>query len=66
MPDRLGAKPALLLWGMKDPALPPGRSVPRMRSIFPDHVVVELPNAKHFIHEDAPEPIAAAISERFG
>lgn len=33
---------------------------------IPDHVLVELPNAKHFIQEDAPQEIAAAIIERFG
>jgi haloalkane dehalogenase len=37
-----------------------------MRAAFPDHVLVELPEAKHFIQEDAPDEIAAAIIERFG
>jgi haloalkane dehalogenase len=37
-----------------------------MRAAFPDHIVVELPNAKHFIQEDAPDRIAQAITERFG
>ena len=40
--------------------------IPRMRTTFPDHILVELPNAKHFIQEDAPDEIAAAIIERFG
>ncbi|WP_322860345.1 haloalkane dehalogenase [Mycobacterium europaeum] len=66
VPARLGAKPALFVWGMKDFAFRPGPTLPRMRAAFPDHVVVELPNAKHFIQEDAPEQIAAAIIERFG
>ncbi|BCO35933.1 haloalkane dehalogenase [Mycobacterium heckeshornense] len=66
VPARLGSKPALLVWGMKDPAFPPGQSLPRMRAAFPDHVVVELPNAKHFIQEDAPDRIAEAITERYG
>ncbi|MGB9224535.1 haloalkane dehalogenase [Mycobacterium sp.] len=66
VPARLGAKPALFIWGMKDFAFRPGRSLPRMRATFPDHVVVELPTAKHFIQEDAPDRIAAAIVERFG
>ena len=67
MPAKLGAKPALLIWGMKDFAFRPGpASLPRMRATFPDHVVVELPAAKHFIQEDAPDRIAAAIVERFG
>jgi haloalkane dehalogenase len=66
VPARLGAKPALFVWGMKDFAFRPGPTLPRMRAAFPDHVVVELPHAKHFIQEDAPVDIAAAIAERFG
>ncbi len=66
VPEKLGAKPALLVWGMKDFAFKPGLLLPRMRATFPDHVLVELPTAKHFIQEDAPDQIAAAIIERFG
>ncbi|OJZ74183.1 haloalkane dehalogenase [Mycobacterium paraffinicum] len=66
VPAKLGAKPALFVWGMKDFAFRPGPTLPRMRATFPDHVLVELPNAKHFIQEDAPEEIAEAIVERFG
>ncbi|OCB19166.1 haloalkane dehalogenase [Mycobacterium malmoense] len=66
VPAKLGAKPALLVWGMKDFAFRPGPTLPRMRAAFPDHVLVELPTAKHFIQEDAPDRIAAAIVERFG
>ena len=66
VPAKLGTKPALLVWGMKDPAFRPGANLPRMRSAFSDHVLVELPNAKHYIQEDEPERIAHAIIERFG
>jgi len=66
VPAKLGAKPALLVWGMKDFAFRPGPTLPRMRATFPDHVLVELPKAKHFIQEDAPDQIAAAIIDRFG
>jgi len=66
VPAKLGVKPALFVWGMKDFAFKPGPSLPRMRAAFPDHVLVELPEAKHFIQEDAPDEIAAAIIERFG
>lgn len=66
VPAALGDKPALLVWGMKDPAFRPGPMIPRMRTAFSDHVVVELARAKHFIQEDAPDEIAAAITERFG
>jgi haloalkane dehalogenase len=66
VPAKLGAKPALLVWGMKDFAFRPGPTIPRMRTTFPDHAVVELPTANHFIQEDAPDQIAAAIIDRFG
>jgi haloalkane dehalogenase len=65
VPDKLGAKPAQLVWGMKDVAFRPGPTLPRMRAAFSDHVLVELPDAKHFIQEDAPEKITDAIRSRF-
>jgi haloalkane dehalogenase len=64
VPAHLGAKPALIAWGMKDFAFRPGM-IPRMRSAFRDVTVLELPDAKHYIQEDAPEEIAAAIARRF-
>lgn len=66
VPARLGPKPALLVWGMKDLAFRPKLILPRMRAAFPDHVVVELAGAKHYIQEDAPDEIADAIVKRFG
>jgi haloalkane dehalogenase len=66
VPAKLGSKPTLLTWGMKDFAFKPGPNIPRMRATFSDHVLVELPDAKHLIQEDAPEVIAAAIIDRFG
>jgi haloalkane dehalogenase len=66
VPAKLGSKPALLVWGMKDFAFRPGPNLPRMRSAFPNHVLVELSNASHYIQEDAPQQIAEAIVDRFG
>jgi haloalkane dehalogenase len=66
VPATLGSKPALFTWGMKDFAFPPGRNIPRMRSAFDDHVLLELPDANHFIQEDAPALIAESIIDRFG
>jgi haloalkane dehalogenase len=66
VPAKLGSRPALLVWGMKDFAFKPDRNIPRIRAAFPDHVLVELPEANHFIQEDAPERIAKAIVDRFG
>lgn len=66
VPETLGSKPALFVWGMKDFAFPPAQTLPRMRATFPDHVVVELPGANHFMQEDEPGRIAEAIIDRFG
>ena len=66
VPDKLGVKPALLVWGMRDFAFRPGPNLPRMRAAFGDHELVELPDARHYIQEDAPERITEAIRNRFG
>lgn len=65
VPATLGAKPALLVWGRNDLAFRPGRHLPRMQRAFADNVTVVLPRARHYIQEDAPEEIAAAIAARF-
>jgi haloalkane dehalogenase len=36
-----------------------------MKEVFTDQVVVELPKAKHYIQEDAPDEIITAIINRF-
>lgn len=57
---RLADTPALLVWGDADGAFrAPDRD--RFARLFPDHRVVDLRGAKHFIQENAPEAIAAAI-----
>lgn len=65
VPALLGDKPALLMWGMRDMVFRPNACIPRMRAAFTDLDVVELPHARHFIQEHAPEEIAAAIRTRF-
>ncbi|MFG2332880.1 haloalkane dehalogenase [Streptomyces sp. NPDC048604] len=65
VPARLGDKPALAVWGMRDMVFRPKACIPRIRSSFTDLDIVELRQAKHFIQEDAPDQIAAAIAERF-
>jgi len=61
----LATKPTLLVWGMKDPGFRP-KMLARMQTVFVDNVTVELPNARHYIQEDAPGEITAAIVKRFG
>jgi haloalkane dehalogenase len=64
VPAKLGPRPALLVWGMKDRALRP-KLIPTVQSAFSDAPVVELPRASHYIQEDAPDEIAQAIRKRF-
>lgn len=65
VPEKLGSKPALITWGMKDLGFRP-RMMRRVRSAFEDVVVLKLPHAGHYVQEDAPSEIARAIEERFG
>ncbi len=60
----LASKPVLLVWGMKDMAFRP-KFLTRMKEVFTDRVVVEIPHAKHYIQEDAPDEIITAIIDRF-
>ncbi|MDH6678469.1 haloalkane dehalogenase [Rhodococcus sp. LBL1] len=65
VPALLGDKPVVLVWGMRDMVFRPNACIPRMRAAFTDLDVVELPRARHFIQEHAPDAIAEAIAERF-
>jgi haloalkane dehalogenase len=65
VPAKLGSKPALIVWGMRDRGFRPSM-IPWVREAFTDVVVVELKHAKHYIQEDAPAEIADAIAKRFG
>lgn len=62
--DRIAPLPALLVWGMKDPAF--GKFLGRWRPVFQDAAVVELPDAGHAPPEErAPEviPVIARFLE---
>ena len=55
-------RPALITWPTADVAFrEPERR--RWESVFPDHRTVTLEGAGHYIQEDAPEEIVAAIRE---
>ena len=58
-------RPALILWPTRDVAFrDPERR--RWEQVFPDHRTVLLPGAGHYIQEDAPDEIVAAIREWSG
>jgi haloalkane dehalogenase len=60
--DRIADTPALLVWGMKDPAF--GTALPRWRSVFPSAEVVELAGVGHAPPEER-GPEVAELVERF-
>lgn len=59
--DALSAKPALIVWGEKDQAFKQAQRR-RWEQTFPNHTTHILRGAGHYIQEDAPEEIVAAIT----
>jgi cis-3-alkyl-4-acyloxetan-2-one decarboxylase len=54
--------PTLLIWGMRDPVLPP--PVLKMwQEKLPNAATVGIEDASHFLQEDAPERILASIED---
>jgi haloalkane dehalogenase len=58
----LATKPALLLWGMKDPAFGPD-ALTRWKDALPAARAVEFADAGHFVQEEAPEQAAREIRD---
>jgi haloalkane dehalogenase len=58
--DRLRDRPALILWPDGDVAFR-GPERERWQSLFPDHETVVLEGVGHYMQEEAPEEIVAAI-----
>lgn len=54
--------PVLLLWGMRDPVLPPSVLLMWQR-IYPQATTHEIDDASHFLQEDAPERVVTWIEE---
>jgi cis-3-alkyl-4-acyloxetan-2-one decarboxylase len=53
--------PVTLLWGMRDPVFQPV-FMEQWRELFPDARVVELHDAAHFVPEDRPDAVIAALT----
>ena len=64
--ETLADKPVVLMFGRKDPALASDSIIDRRRRQFPDATYIDLPNAGHYIQEDAPDEIIEAIRAAFG
>jgi len=59
--ERLAGKPALLLWGMKDPTFGPD-ALERWKEALGNARVVEFPDAGHFVLEEVPDQPAREIA----
>jgi haloalkane dehalogenase len=60
-PKALGGKPIELVWAMKDPAFGNQKVIDRWQRDFPEAHLTRLSDANHYIQEDAPDAIAAAV-----
>jgi haloalkane dehalogenase len=58
--ERLRGKRAAILWAGRDPLFGEGE-LARWRAVFPDAEVTRLPKAGHFLQDDDPDAVAAAI-----
>ena len=57
----LQTKPAILLEGLEDRAIPPDRAIEGFKSLWPDEKVIELSGVGHFCQEDAPDLLVSHI-----
>lgn len=58
---QLRAKPAMLVEGMRDKAIPPALAIADFRALFPDGLLFKLDRAGHFCQEDAAPELVALI-----
>jgi haloalkane dehalogenase len=57
----LREKPALLIEGMRDRAIPPALAIADFQGLWPKAPVIQVPGAGHYIQEDAPEIAVPAL-----
>lgn len=63
---RLQGRPALVVWGMKDPAFPP-RLLDRWARVLGEGArIVRVPAAGHWPHEEAPDAVARELRAFLG
>jgi pimeloyl-ACP methyl ester carboxylesterase len=54
-------KPALMIEGMLDRAIPPALALADFAGIWPKAPIIQVPGAGHYIQEDAPEVVVPAL-----
>jgi pimeloyl-ACP methyl ester carboxylesterase len=59
-------KPALMIEGMLDRAIPPALALADFAGLWPKAPVVQVPGAGHYIQEDAPEVVVPALQTFLG
>jgi haloalkane dehalogenase len=59
--ERLAHKPALLLWGMRDPTFPPDPFLGRWKGLFAQAQVEKFENAGHFVQEEGGERLLETV-----
>ena len=57
----LRGKPALMIEGMLDRAIPPALALADFAGLWPKAPVIRVPGAGHYIQEDAPEAVIPAL-----
>lgn len=59
-------KPALMIEGMLDRAIPPALALADFTGLWPNAPVIQVPTAGHYIQEDAPEVVIPAVQTFLG
>ena len=62
----LREKPALMIEGMLDRAIPPALALADFAGLWPNAPVIRVPSAGHYIQEDAPEIVVPALQTFLG
>lgn len=64
--EALRGKPAFMIEGMLDRAIPPALAIADFQGLWPNAPVIELPHAGHYLQEDAPETVVPLIQAFLG
>jgi haloalkane dehalogenase len=65
VPSTVAEKPIVLTFGREDPSLGAPEVIERWQELFTNSTFVDLPGASHYVQEDAPDAMIAAIRDAF-